>query len=577
MQAFNGLKYFLTIVAVCMRTAYGLDRRTSWEALAWMFSAMAAIYGTYWDLVVDWGLLQRQSKNRWLRDKLLIPYKSVYFGAMRCVTVMESDLVAQLTERRSGGYLPTVWDTQLINSLSTPYMYESDGSRLEELKQAARCLFSSVNPPDEKLDMINKMQRLDIAKFFDKEINEFLAQLNPNAATDLFTQALQFRLLRHHGFFVTSDVFNKLMNSDGKVKEKLSEDVEGLLSLYEASYLGLHGEDDVLEEANTFTTKHLKLAMENLEDKDLAHQIKESLEVPLHRRLPSVEARNFIHIYQRDGNNNLVLLELAKLNFNLLQSVYLSELKELAGWWEGLNMKEKVPFARDRMVECYFWAMGSVPEPKFYKCRRNLTKYGSLATVLDDVYDIYGSLDELQKYTTAVKRWDVEVIEELPEYMKICYKAMYEHVNEMVEDALNAHGVNILPYIKDQRMKSEILVNFTRKEIESCTNLKLWDHFLKLEMERGEVTNSIQCYMIEEGVSEEEARDYIKSLISESWKRLNKLVVDPSLPTGFAKSALTMTRCVQRMYQFGDWFGIQSSANKDAVTSSLFNRVQNLQ
>ncbi|KAK8638483.1 hypothetical protein V6N13_136905 [Hibiscus sabdariffa] len=211
---------------------------------------------------------------------------------------MESDLVAQLTERRSGGYLPTVWDTQLINSLSTPYMYESDGSRLEELKQAARCLFSSVNPPDEKLDMINKMQRLDIAKFFDKEINEFLAQLNPNAATDLFTQALQFRLLRHHGFFVTS---------------------------------GLHGEDDVLEEANTFTTKHLKLAMENLEDKDLAHQIKESLEVPLHRRLPSVEARNFIHIYQRDGNNNLVLLELAKLNFNLLQSVYLSELKELAG------------------------------------------------------------------------------------------------------------------------------------------------------------------------------------------------------------------------------------------------------
>ncbi|XP_038998301.1 phosphate transporter PHO1 homolog 3-like [Hibiscus syriacus] len=81
-QALNGLKYFLTIVAVCMRTAYGLDRGTSWEALAWMFSVMAAIYGTYWDLAVDWGLLQRQSKNRWLRDKLLIPYKSVYLGAM---------------------------------------------------------------------------------------------------------------------------------------------------------------------------------------------------------------------------------------------------------------------------------------------------------------------------------------------------------------------------------------------------------------------------------------------------------------------------------------------------------------
>ncbi|MBA0783411.1 hypothetical protein Gotri_001129, partial [Gossypium trilobum] len=66
MQGYNGLKYFLTIVALCTRTAYGLDRGTSWKAVAWTFSAMAALYGTYWDLVVDWGLLQRRSKNRWV-------------------------------------------------------------------------------------------------------------------------------------------------------------------------------------------------------------------------------------------------------------------------------------------------------------------------------------------------------------------------------------------------------------------------------------------------------------------------------------------------------------------------------
>ncbi|MFQ6658664.1 hypothetical protein Gotur_027821 [Gossypium turneri] len=58
-------------------------------------------------------------------------------------------------------------------------------------------------------------------------------------------------------------------------------------------------------------------------------------------------------------------------------------------------MKDKLPFARDRMVECYFWAIGSVPDPKFSKYRRNLTKFGSLTTILVDVYDIYGSMDEL--------------------------------------------------------------------------------------------------------------------------------------------------------------------------------------
>lgn len=82
MQGYNGIKYFLTIVAVILRTTYGLDKGMGWKTLAWIFSAIAAIVSTYWDLVIDWGLLQRRSKNRWLRDKLLVPHKSVYFGAM---------------------------------------------------------------------------------------------------------------------------------------------------------------------------------------------------------------------------------------------------------------------------------------------------------------------------------------------------------------------------------------------------------------------------------------------------------------------------------------------------------------
>ncbi|KAM4089564.1 hypothetical protein ACB094_07G162700 [Castanea mollissima] len=82
MQGYNGIKYFLTIAAVIFRTAYSLDKGMGWKTLAWIFSAIAAIVSTYWDLLIDWGLLQRRSKNQWLRDKLLVPHKSVYFGAM---------------------------------------------------------------------------------------------------------------------------------------------------------------------------------------------------------------------------------------------------------------------------------------------------------------------------------------------------------------------------------------------------------------------------------------------------------------------------------------------------------------
>ncbi|KAI9169733.1 hypothetical protein LWI28_016846 [Acer negundo] len=83
MQGWNGMKYFVTIVAVCMRTALSLDKNNlGWLITSWIFSVSAAIFGTYWDLVYDWGLLNRKSKNRWLRDKLLVPNKNIYFLAI---------------------------------------------------------------------------------------------------------------------------------------------------------------------------------------------------------------------------------------------------------------------------------------------------------------------------------------------------------------------------------------------------------------------------------------------------------------------------------------------------------------
>lgn len=82
MHGFNGLKYLLTIVAVLVRTACELKKGHEWLVLAFISSAVATIMNTYWDIVVDWGLLRRHSRNFYLRDKLLISHKSVYFAAM---------------------------------------------------------------------------------------------------------------------------------------------------------------------------------------------------------------------------------------------------------------------------------------------------------------------------------------------------------------------------------------------------------------------------------------------------------------------------------------------------------------
>ncbi|BFG16720.1 hypothetical protein CerSpe_029940 [Prunus speciosa] len=79
----NGLKYFSTIVAVIIRTAYELKKgKTSWMVLALICSAVATTMNMYWDIVVDWGLLRTKSKNKYLRDRLLVSHKIIYFAAM---------------------------------------------------------------------------------------------------------------------------------------------------------------------------------------------------------------------------------------------------------------------------------------------------------------------------------------------------------------------------------------------------------------------------------------------------------------------------------------------------------------
>ncbi|KAG5522414.1 hypothetical protein RHGRI_034558 [Rhododendron griersonianum] len=159
-ERFNGLKYLSAIVAVCMRTADTLNRGGCWNLLAWIASVIAVIFGTYWDLVVDWGLFQKNSKNRWLRDKLLVPHKSVYFAAMvlnvllRLVwmqTVLNfsvpffhiqtlTALVAVLEIIRRGiwnffrlenEHLNNVGKYRAFKTVPLPFYYDEDGSKDE--------------------------------------------------------------------------------------------------------------------------------------------------------------------------------------------------------------------------------------------------------------------------------------------------------------------------------------------------------------------------------------------------------------------------------------------------------------
>ncbi|XVF82873.1 hypothetical protein PTKIN_Ptkin16aG0086200 [Pterospermum kingtungense] len=531
-------------------------------------------------------------------------------------------------ERRSANYHPTIWDPTVIKSFTTLYTYESHATKLEELKQKAGKLLATTKDTSSLLKLIDSLQRLGVAYHFEKQIDEALNQLHvdQNVSKVLSVTALQFRLLREHGYPVTADVFEKFKGvDDGKFMDSFSGDIEGLLSLEEASFLGIQGEQ-ILEEAKGFTSESLKDSLGKL-DKVKAQHVQQSLEVPLYWRMERIEARNFIDSYQNDDTKSSVLLDLAKLDYNLTQSVYKQELKELAEWWRDLNFKEKLSFSRDRLMEIYFWATGLSFEPQYAKCRICFTKYACLATVVDDIYDIYGSLDELESFTKAVTGWDVKAVEELPEYMRVMFSAMSEFTNDLAQETLKHHGLDVLPYIKEQwailcrahitearwfygghtptfdeyikngwisigSLGGLVLLCF----VEANSIVDQFPHCLKdysqlfylsslitrlsddlgtskAEMERGDIPKAVQSYMIEKGLSEDEARDHVKDMIKCSWKKINEEIVDNCFPKVIVNLSKNMARTAQCMYQHGDGVGTSTGVTKDCIVSSILKPI----
>ncbi|KAJ7525736.1 hypothetical protein O6H91_17G063800 [Diphasiastrum complanatum] len=78
----NAGKYFTTMVALAIRLTYITESTGALLALSIFSSVLATSYQLYWDIVWDWGLLQKNSRNAWLRDRLILKHKSTYFISM---------------------------------------------------------------------------------------------------------------------------------------------------------------------------------------------------------------------------------------------------------------------------------------------------------------------------------------------------------------------------------------------------------------------------------------------------------------------------------------------------------------
>ncbi|RDX67559.1 (-)-germacrene D synthase, partial [Mucuna pruriens] len=265
------------------------------------------------------------------------------------------------------------------------YLQEGDNynKQVQLLKEDIRKILVSHiddNNLSSRLNFIDAIQRLGVFYHFEHEIDGALHQIYDISTKDnhivthdddLYHVALLFRLLRQQGYRISSDIFYKFKDQSGNFNERLANDLQGMLSLYEATQLRCHGEE-VLEEAHNFTLIHLTKSTTTQLSHSLAKQVRYSLRQSLHKGIPRLEARYYMSFYQDDPLHDEKLLTFAKLDFNMLQE---------------LHQKE---------VSIYF-------EPQYSISRRITIKVIALCSIIDDMYDAYGTMDELELFTNAIE------------------------------------------------------------------------------------------------------------------------------------------------------------------------------
>ncbi|TYG96429.1 hypothetical protein ES288_A11G350000v1 [Gossypium darwinii] len=469
----------------------------------------------------------------------------------------------------------------------------------EELKEELRRMIKVVMDDElfYRLRLIDTIKRLGVSYHFEREIEEVLLNMYEHDYEDgqtLETTSLQFRLLRENGFGVPCEWFNKFKDDEGNFNMSLTSDVKGLLELYEASHLRVHGED-ILEEALGFTTTHLGLAKAaGTIEYPLSALVSHALYQPIRKGLPRLEARRFISIYRDDASHNKTLLKFAELDFNLLQISHKEELSKISRWGKSLDLPIKLPFVRDRLVEAYFCALGVYFEPQYSFAREILAKtmIDQLPEYMKSFYmpllDLFAEKEQIM--VKQGKSYRVKYAKDTFKQLCECYFVEAKWYNEnfvptmeeymlrgsYMRNAVLSVGYMMLAVTSFIGMGDFVtleIFNWASKNPKITNASSVVGRLMndvtshKFEQERGHCASAVECYMREHAVSEEEACTELKKQ-EMIFSEISKVVPRPVLTR-----VLNVTRSINFIYKIGDEYTHVGKNTKDGITVLLIDPI----
>nr|WJZ49122.1 putative ent-kaurene [Scutellaria barbata] len=324
-----------------------------------------------------------------------------------------------------------------------------------------------------RLCTVDNLERLGISHYFQEEIQRVLdethrywLQGDEEIFMDASTCALAFRMLRMNGYNVTSDLITKILEECisssfcGNMK-----DINTTLELYRASEFILYPDERDLGKHN-LRLKHLlkqELSSGIIQSSQLGRnidaEVNHALEYPFYAILDRIANRRNIEHYIFDNTRilktsycspnfgNKDILSLSVEDFNQCQAMHREELRELERWIAE-NKLEELKFARNKSAYCYFSAAATFFAPELSDPRMSWAKNSVLTTVVDDFFDVGGSMEELKNLIELVEIWDADVSTEyVSQNVQIIYSALRHTICEIGDKGFKLQQRSITNHI----------------------------------------------------------------------------------------------------------------------------------
>uniref|UniRef100_A0A0E0BSX6 Terpene synthase N-terminal domain-containing protein n=1 Tax=Oryza glumipatula TaxID=40148 RepID=A0A0E0BSX6_9ORYZ len=275
-----------------------------------------------------------------------------------------------------------------------------------------------------QLCTVDALERTGISQKFAGEIRDILDTTyrswlhnEEEVMLDIPTCAIAFRLLRTHGYDITSDEmahFSEQSSFDDSIHGYLN-DTKTLLELFKTSQIRFSCEDLVLENIGTWSAKLLKQQLlSNKLSTSAQSEVEYVIKFPLHSTLDRLEHRRNIEQFKVEGSkvlksgycgshSNEEILALAVDYFHSSQSVYQQELKYFESWVKQCRLDE-LKFARVMPLIVHFISTATMFAPELADARMVLCQTSLLVTVYDDFFDCpETSREEKENYIALIE------------------------------------------------------------------------------------------------------------------------------------------------------------------------------